>query len=221
MSCTLSAPSRPFRCSPARVRGWRVWVVGWVLLAVMGTWAWAAGLGRIVPDVVALKSLPTTVLPAPPPWDSGGKATLWTIDEIKAEFAKNTDTPPRVNFLRPIFLRPEHGQLVDFKAWFRSLEKPLKIRFVDQLWDCDNYVSCFVAFADLLGLRAGERRGSLCIGWATVNYRYRFAGVRAGTAHAVVVVGTSKGLFIIEPQDGTMVALRDFPNRHTMEEVNF
>ena len=180
-----------------------------------------AAEGRIKPDFAVLARETMITLPPPPPWDATHTATVWTIEDVKAELAKVTDTPPRVNFIRTKLLRPDHAQLVEFKGWFRKLEKPLKIRFVEQLWDCDNYASCFVAFADLLALQAGETRGSIAIGWATVFYRFGFAGIRAGGAHAVVIVGTNKGLFIIEPQDGTMVALRDFPNRHTIEEVYF
>ncbi len=203
-----------------RLRGWYCPVALVVWLAGAG-WTRAESAGRIVPDFAAIARDAMVALPPPPPWDTKQTASVWTIDDIKAEFARVTDTPPRVNYVRAKLLRPEHAQLVDFKGWFRKLEKPLKIRFVDQLWDCDNYANCFVAFADLLSLRAGETRGSVCIGWASVFYRFKFAGIRAGGAHAVVVVGTSQGLFIIEPQDGTMVALRDFPNRHTIEEVYF
>lgn len=219
---TLSFP-------PIRDCSGRLWAV--IGRCVAGGVLWASAVlcradpasaaGRIVPDFAALAREAMLTLPAPPPWDTTQTATLWTIDDIKAEFARITDTPPRVNFVRSKLLRPEHTQLMDFKGWFRKLEKPLQIHFVDQLWDCDNYANCFVAFADLLSLRAGETRGSVCIGWATVFYRFKFAGIRAGGAHAVVIVGTSKGLFVIEPQDGTMIALREYPNRHTIEEVNF
>ena len=44
--------------------------------------------------------------------------------------------------------------------------------------------------------------------------------VQEGT-DAIVIVGTSKGLFVIEPQDGTIAALKDFPNRNTIESVYF
>jgi hypothetical protein len=177
--------------------------------------------GRIVPDLTALARQALITLPPPPVWEKNHNATVWTIEEVKAEFARVTDTPPRVNSVRAALLRAEHGWLVDFKGWFRSVQKPLKIHFEDQLFDCDNYANCFVAFADLLALKAGESRGSFCIGWATVYYRNAFAGIRAGGAHAIVIVGSSKGIFVLEPQDGTMVALRDFPNRNTIEEVYF
>ena len=55
---------------------------------------------------------------------------------------------------RSKLLRADHRWLVDFKGWFRSVQKPLKIHFEDQLFDCDNYANCFVAFADLLGLHS-------------------------------------------------------------------
>jgi hypothetical protein len=195
---------------------------GWLLVLTAFTPAQGAPpVGRIVPDLAALAREASIILPPPPVWDAKSTATLWTIDDLTAEFGKITDTPPRINFIRTNLLRPDHTQLVDFKNWFRKLEKPLKMHFVEQLWDCDNYANCFVAFADLLALRAGETRGSICIGWASVFYRFKFAGIRAGGAHAVVILGTSQGLFIVEPQDGTMVALRDFPNRHTIEEVYF
>ena len=178
-------------------------------------------VGRIVPDLATLARQALISLPPPPAWGKNHDSTVWTVDEIKTEFGKITDTPPRVNSIRGKLVRADHRWLVDFKGWFRSVQKPLKIHFEDQLFDCDNYANCFVAFADLLALQAGESRGSFCIGWATVHYRNRFAGIRAGGAHAVVMVGTTQGLFVLEPQDGTMVALRDFPNRHTIEEVYF
>lgn len=179
-----------------------------------------ARAGRLAPDLTALARQALITLPPPPAWDKNRDTTLWTLDAVNAEFARITDTPPRVNTLRTQLLRADHGWLTDFKGWFRSIQKPLKIHFEEQLFDCDNYANCFVAFADLLALKAGETRGSFCIGWASVYYRNPFAGIRSG-AHAVVIVGTNQGLFILEPQDGTMVALRDFPNRHTIEEVNF
>ncbi len=220
---TAAFPLRlPTRSVPLRTRF--CLVAAWVALlgsSATGRAEPSAADGQIKPDFAALARDALITLPSPPPWDPKKTAGTWTIEDITAEFGKITDTPPRINFIRTPLLRPEHTQLVEFKNWFRKLEKPLKLRFVDQLWDCDNYASCFVAFADLLALRAGETRGSLCIGWASVFYRFKFAGIRAGGAHAVVILGTSQGLFIVEPQDGTMVALRDFPNRHTIEEVYF
>lgn len=183
----------------------------------------AQSLARSGPGATETAALARQVfvtLPKPPAWDQAAPATLWTIEDIQAEFARVTKTPPQVNFVRTKFLQPDHAWMTRFKAWFGNLEKPLKMRFEDQLWDCDNYANCFVAFADLLALRAGETRGAFCVGWAAVYYQRPFAGVRSGP-HAVVIVGTQRGLFVVEPQDGSMVALREFPNRDTIEAVYF
>jgi hypothetical protein len=178
-------------------------------------------VGKVAPDFASLARQAMISLPAPPAWEAKQTASTWTMDDLKAEFAKITGTPPRISSLRPSLLRPEHGWFVDLSKWFGKVQTPLKIRYVDQLWDCDNYANCFVAFADMIALQGGEERGSFCIGWATVNYRFPFAGIRAGAAHAVVIVGTSKGLFVLEPQGGTIVALSKYPNRDTIEEVFF
>lgn len=191
-----------------------VWLLGAVACAQAAT-------NHVKPDFAELAKHASVALPPPPPWAPPPDAQLWTVEEVKAELARVTDTPPRVNMLRPSVLRPDHRWLVDFKGWFRAVQKPLKLRFKDQVWDCDDYANCFVAFADLLGMKSGETRGALCVGWATVYYRRPFAGIRAGGAHAIVVVATAQGLYILEPQDGTLVALRDFPNRDTIEEINF
>lgn len=210
------------------------------LASALGQWQWRTGVGlfallawpalalgesgplrsgRLPIDLTALDHEMVN-LPSPPSWPPSGAASEWTIEDIKAEFAKVTDTPPQVNFVRTRFLLPPQPWLLDFKRWFRALEKPLRLHFEDALWDCDNYANCFVAFADLLALRSGEARAPLCIGWAMVEYQRPFAGVKSG-AHAVVIAGSREGLFVIEPQDGTIVALRAFPNRHTIEQVFF
>lgn len=177
-----------------------------------------SGPGRAQAIAIAQHALIS--LPPPPAWDQSTPAKIWSIDDIRAEFAKITTTPPQVNFTRTQFLQPDHGWMMQFKTWFLRLEKPLKMRFENQLWDCDNYSNCFVAFADLLALRAGETRAAFCVGWASVYYQRPFGGIRRGP-HAVVIVGTDRGLFIIEPQTGDSVALRDFPNRDTIEAVHF
>lgn len=191
----------------------------WLLLALGAVHA--AEVGRVTPDFAAIAREAIVTLPAPPPWPASPTEPTWSVDELQAEFGRLTDTPPRLNMLRTRVLRPTHRWVVDFVRWFRSVQKPLKIRFVDTSWDCDDYANCFVAFADLLVLKAGGSHAGMCVGRASVYYQKSFAGIRAGTAHALVLLGTSDGIYLVEPQDGTIVALRDFPNRDTIEEISF
>lgn len=176
--------------------------------------------GRLSPDVEALAKGAFVKLPAPPRWTQADAGGVWTLEELSAAFARVTDTPPQINHVRHEFLLPRTAWLGRFKGWFAKLERPLRLRFEGEQWDCDNYASCFVTFADLLALRDGENRGTLGVGWATVYYRRPFAGIQGG-AHAVVIAATAEGLVIIEPQDGTMVPLEKFPNRDSIEAVYF
>ena len=99
--------------------------------------------------------------------------------------------------------------LIDDEPYFHWLEANRREIFegMGVEFRLETEVGRDVTFADLLALKSGETRGTFCIGWATVYYRRPFAGVRGG-AHAIVIVGTSKGLFVIEPQDGTIAALQ-------------
>ena len=205
-------------------RGARCWVsaaaLGCLLAAARPASAESERSGRLTPDVASLAKGAFVRLPPPPAWEAQDAAGVWTAEEIRAAFARATDTPPQINHVRTEFLRPRVQWLREFKGWFAKLERPLKLRFEGEQWDCDNYANCFVTFADLLALRSGESRGTLGVGWATVYYRRPFAGIEGG-AHAVVIAAAAEGLFVIEPQDGTMVPIEKFPNRDTIEAVYF
>lgn len=193
------------------------------ILGVLALLAAAPGQAqpKIVPDFTALAREAMATLPPPPALVRQPDAALWTLDDLTGELAKFTSNLPRMNSVRTQFLRADHAWFLAMSEWFRKIQKPLHIRYVDELFDCDNYANCFVAFADLMALKAGENRASFCIGRATVYYRVAHAGVRAGTGHALVMVGTNKGFFLLDPQDGMIVSLAKFPNRDSIDEISF
>lgn len=176
---------------------------------------------RLDPNFAVAAREAAIKLPPPPSWTAADAAGVWTVDELRAAFARATDTPPAINHVRERFLLPSADWLRRYKGWFARLEKPLRLKFVPESWDCDDYANCFVTFADVLLIRGRETRGMLAVGWGTVFNRHPFAGIKAGGAHAVVLVATGEGLFVIEPQDGTMIALEKYPNRDTFETVYF
>jgi hypothetical protein len=195
-------------------------IVGLSLLRTAGGQAFASPVDRIVPNIEALSRQPMTALPPPPPW-LPGTAGQWTIGQIDAEFKKATGKQVPINYVRSAYVLPDYAWLLRFQGWFKSLGKPLNIRYQDELFDCDKYSRCFVAFADLLARRGGEVRGSICVAWATVFNDHRFAGAEAGGAHAIVIVGTSQGLFVIEPQTASIIPLAKYPNRDTLVAIYF
>ena len=188
---------------------------------VLATLARAAELPtRVEPDLLALARQATISLPPPPAWPAGKTESHWSVEDFEAEFAKNSNRPPRIIHSRLSFLRPQHDWLVSFVDWFNRLQKSVKITYKDQVFDCDDFARCFVSFADMIALGSGESRGSICVGWATVMNRRAFGGVGAGGGHAIVVVGTSEGIFVIEPSSGKMAALGKYPNRDEFVDVN-
>ncbi len=195
-------------------------------LAVVGGWLLSVRGGeervvRLDPSFAAAAREAALKLPPPPVWTQSDAAGVWTVEELRSAFARVTDTPPAINHVRERFLLPNADWMRRYKTWFSRLERPLRLKFVAESWDCDDYANCFVTFADMLTMRGRETRGMLAVGWGTVFNRHEFAGIAAGGAHAVVVVATGEGLFVIEPQDGTMVALEKYPNRDTFETVYF
>jgi len=176
-------------------------------------WAASAPVEHIAPNMAALAGQPMTTLPPPPPWVAGPSTSQWTIQQVMAEFKGATAKPPPITYARLTFVRPDHQWLLAFVKWFRKLEKPLNMHYEDELFDCDKYSRCFVAFADLLAQKGGETRGSLYVGWATVFNDRSFGDIEAGGMHAVVIVGTSQGLFVVEPQNGSIVPFDRYPNR--------
>jgi len=221
----FSPPSSPLR-PPALAAPCRRPALAWTLLLLF-----AATLpppasaqdrsGHLAPDFQALAKGAYLRLPPPPAWKNTDGAGLLSLDDLTAAFARVTSTPPQINHLHSEFLRPSSAWVKRYTAWFGKLERPLRMRFEAEQWDCDNYAACYVTFADLLTLRAGEARASLAVGWASVFYRQPFAGIPAGGAHAIVIIAASDGLYIIEPRDGTTIALEKFPNRDTIEAVYF
>ncbi len=175
---------------------------------------------RVVPDLAALSRLPVTVLPRPPAWTAGSGKPTCTVDDIVAELRAITPKTPKIIHQASIFVRPDHEWMVAYVRWFRKFGTSLNLHFEDELFDCDKFARCFVAYAGLIAQRGGESGGSLCVGWAVVDNQRSFGGIEAGGGHAVVIADTSQGLFVVEPQTATMTPLGDYPNRDGLAELN-
>ncbi len=173
----------------------------------------------VVPDLAALARRLPTRLPPPPAWRAEASGRLWQIEEVTAQFRAATSRPPQINHVRSAFVRPNLAWLRAYIDWFGNLRDPLQLRFNDEQFDCDKYSRCFAAFADLLAMQAGETRGPIAVGWAIVYNANSFAGISAGISHSVVIVGTTEGVYVVEPQNGEMVPLAEYPNRDTLLAV--
>ncbi len=201
--------------------GWAPALVAAVCLTAAATPARAAGAtGQLVPDVAGLAQQQQIALPEPPPWNASPRTPLCSIGEVVAELERSCSGHPEVVHQAQSFVRPDHRWLQAYVKWFVRLNRPLHLAFSDDSFDCDKYSRCFVAFADLLAMKAGERRASVCVGWVSVNNDEAFGGVEAGGGHALVIASTNEGIFMIEPQTGAMTPLASYPNRDNLRKVS-
>jgi hypothetical protein len=206
----------------ARPTGWRARPIGLAIGLIASTLSLRAGdtTGQLVPDVAALARQQRIALPEPPPWNASPQAPLCSIGEVVAEIDRDCEVHPQVIHQAQAFVRPDHRWLAAYVKWFVRLNRPLHLSFNEESFDCDKFSRCFVAFADLLAMKAGERRASVCVGWVSVNNDESFGGVEAGGGHALVIASTNEGIVMIEPQTGAMTPLASYPNRNNLRKVN-
>ena len=62
-------------------------------------------------------------------------------------------------------------------------------------------------------LRAGIHAQPALAGRLIVWQRNSWANTRAGGMHEVILLATNRGLHVVEPQNGSIVPLADYPNR--------
>lgn len=188
-------------------------------MLALGAWAGAAraaDAARLTPDTALTAGVE---LPAPPPWPVP-QAELRSSAALEAALRAACGGSPQLIHQADRFVLPDVAWLTAYTRWFERLRKPLHIEYEEQTFDCDKFARCFVAFADLLARKGGERRASIGVGWTTVQADAAFAGVSGG-GHALVIAATTSGLYIIEPQNGTMTPLERYPNRAQLQQVNF
>jgi hypothetical protein len=134
--------------------------------------------------------------------------------------------PVRMRFDDRAYVVIEHRWLTGtFLPYFRSFLLHLHAGTSGgEGYDCDNFAMLFRAKLMLSNMLAGgARRAEVPCGRLTVAQRAAFGGVpgAAGALHALVVVRTDSGWFVVEPQTCTIVELRNYPNLGNITEVSF
>ncbi len=85
-------------------------------------------------------------------------------------------------------------------------------------WDCENYSALLNSFASLRLWNAGYTDTRMALGWMRVQAKFPWAGI-PDAIHALIFAVTSKGVVVIEPQNGQSTILKDYPNKAYIEEV--
>ncbi|MBI3884645.1 MAG: hypothetical protein HY302_02785 [Opitutae bacterium] len=199
----------------AALRGIRPLVLLALLLTVSPTLRSAAFAGTegLVPHAADWRPKHRTVPEIPAFEAAAGKSAVLTLDQVRARFTAAGANWPIVRHRSREFVVLDHGWLRRFLEWQRHFRWKFDHEFQAELLDCDDYSLGMVAFVDLAMLRAGAQSSPALVGRLVVHQAEAWANVGAGALHEVVLVATDRGLFVVEPQDGRMVELENYPNR--------
>lgn len=153
------------------------------------------------------------VPPFEPAMAESGEPLMLTLEQIRTQFAAAGANWPVLRHRHEVFLVADHGWLRRFLDWQRHFHWKFDHRYQPEVFDCDDFSVNMLAFVDLAMLRVGVHAQSALVGRLIVQQRHGWAKARAGGMHEVVLIATTRGLHVVEPQNGTMIALADYPNR--------
>jgi len=163
-----------------------------------------------------------------------GKPVLLTRTQIVAELREITGLalndqggellPPP--FPR-VFCRFETYSVVNHR-WFESLihwctgqVRFLGLTYRRENWDCDDYSMAYNAIADIAQLRAQTPAPPRLVGRLIVQQKVAWAGTPVTGAHEVITFRSGKSWWVCEPQNGTKILLKNYPNREHVREIMF
>lgn len=103
-------------------------------------------------------------------------------------------------------------------AWSLRLQRQLG-GFTAESRDCDDFADAFDCAVSWMCSRAGITAAPV-VGCISVEQRHPWAGAPAGGAHAINLVLTDAGLWIVEPQNGEACPIELYPNRASIYAAN-
>ena len=170
----------------------------------------------IIPPA-AERSTGTLTLPRIPAFvpatDARGEISVLTLEQIRAGFAAAGANWPAVRNRHTRFLVLDQAWLTGFLAWHEYFLWKFDVSFQAEVFDCDDFAVSMLAFVDLSMVRSGRHAEAALIGRLTIEQKKNWALTPAGGWHEVILCATQQGLQVIEPQNGRMIALKDYPNR--------
>jgi hypothetical protein len=111
-----------------------------------------------------------------------------------------------------------------FNNWFNKLlfeNGLLSLGENGEALDCENYAMLYKSTMSLANLKSGNKN-ELAVGIVVVRQMNEFARIPAtGGLHAVNLVMTNKGWYIVEPQTNQFILLEDYPNQEYVQYIIF
>lgn len=115
------------------------------------------------------------------------------------------------------YIKVDHQWMLETIQELMELKKYFKIKFTEESWDCDNFANAAVVVTNLVASYS-ELKAQVLVGRIDVRQEYDWAGVKAGY-HALCFFVSEKGIFVFEPQDGTVIDIQHYPNKDYIYKV--
>ena len=161
--------------------------------------------------------MPSDFIPA---MDKNGSPQYITAEQIEKTLRGHSKEFKKLywNWNIKQFIVPRHQWLKELLAVYDTMLDKIDVDAKADTWDCENFSSFLNAFATVRIWKSGyyDTRGA--IGWMRVDAKKEWAGLPP-VMHALVFAVTEYGLVVIEPQNGQMVELKDYPNKEFIQEV--
>jgi len=108
----------------------------------------------------------------------------------------------------------DHDWMLELIKWWESLKWSIGLTYTKEGFDCDNFAKLLSSIAYLsAGLTDTEYNAQLLLGTISVYNKKSFGGIRGGDdAHMLNFFVSNKGIFILEPQSGSVIEYSKYPN---------
>lgn len=112
-----------------------------------------------------------------------------------------------------------HDWFKSFYQWYDRDLRHIGVQYKPEIWDCENFSSGLVSLLDLSAIKSGFKSTESLVGWIVVYYNESWARMPAGVVHSIVIFESEKGIHVLEPQNGWMTPIEDFPNAKYIKEI--
>lgn len=106
-----------------------------------------------------------------------------------------------------------------FNNWFRDLLLHNSVTppgVTTENLDCDNFAMLYKSLMSIAAYKAGDMHEP-AVALLTLRADHEFGGVPGnGSLHMNILVMTSQGWYVVEPQTGAFTLLEHYPNQHTV-----
>lgn len=167
--------------------------------------------------LVGCATAETITLPRVPQWRAPSDPRTYTAAEVVQQCG-GILPGVTVDTSDVTFTAVNHLWLTEAAEWSWQFSKGIGLVYTAESFDCDKFAAGFALAANVAAARAGVRAQPL-LARIYVRQLASFGGVPAGGGHALNVVLTDRGLYVIEPQSRVIVPLAEYPNRAAIFRV--